>query len=100
MKNTEVAALFNAIADFLEIKGDNPFRVRAYRRAAQTVEGLTEDVAAIADHLGFERFGVEGGSGGGPPVQLASTLRNCQGSLSSISSANWVQRFDSGVQSV
>lgn len=53
MKNTEVAALFNAIADFLEIKGDNPFRVRAHRRAAQTVEGLTEDVAAIAGRGGL-----------------------------------------------
>jgi DNA polymerase (family 10) len=48
MKNAEVAALFNEIADFLEIKGENPFRVRAYRRAAQAMEGLTEDVVAIA----------------------------------------------------
>jgi DNA polymerase (family 10) len=48
MKNAEVAALFNEIADFLEIKGENPFRVRAYRRAAQTMEGLTEDIATVA----------------------------------------------------
>jgi DNA polymerase (family 10) len=48
MKNTEISALFNQIADFLEIKGENPFRVRAYRRAAQTMDGLTEDVASIA----------------------------------------------------
>ncbi|HEX7547475.1 MAG TPA: DNA polymerase/3'-5' exonuclease PolX [Candidatus Methylomirabilis sp.] len=49
MKNAEIAALFSEIADFLEIKGENPFRVRAYRRAAQTMEGLAEDVAALAD---------------------------------------------------
>ena len=49
MKNAEIAALFSEIADFLEIKGENPFRVRAYRRAAQTMEGLAEDVAAVAD---------------------------------------------------
>jgi len=48
MKNAEIAALFIEIADFLEIKGENPFRVRAYRRAAQTMEGLAEDVAAVA----------------------------------------------------
>ena len=49
MKNAEIAALFSEIADFLEIKGENPFRVRAYRRAAQAMEGLAEDVAAVAD---------------------------------------------------
>lgn len=49
MKNAEIAAVFSEIADFLEIKGENPFRVRAYRRAAQTMEGLAEDVASVAD---------------------------------------------------
>ena len=53
MKNAEIATLFSEIADFLEIKGENPFRVRAYRRAAQTMEGLAEDVAAVADHGGL-----------------------------------------------
>ncbi|MEW6675122.1 MAG: DNA polymerase/3'-5' exonuclease PolX [Nitrospirota bacterium] len=45
MKNQEVAKIFNDIADLLEIKGENPFRIRAYRRAAQNIEGLTKDVA-------------------------------------------------------
>ena len=54
MRNSEVAALFNEIADFLEIKGENPFRVRAYRRAAQAMEGLTEDVAAVAAREGLQ----------------------------------------------
>ncbi len=48
MKNTEIANLFNEIADFLEVKDENPFRIRAYRRAAQAVEGLAEDITAIA----------------------------------------------------
>jgi DNA polymerase (family 10) len=47
MHNPEVARIFNAIADILEIKGDNPFRIRAYRRAAQNIEGLSEDVATL-----------------------------------------------------
>jgi DNA polymerase (family 10) len=49
MKNTEVAALFNEIADILELHGENVFRISAYRRAAQNIEGLPraiEDVAA------------------------------------------------------
>ena len=53
MKNAEIKDLFNEIADFLEIKGENPFRIRAYRRAAQAVEGLAEDIAAIAGRGGL-----------------------------------------------
>ena len=45
MKNQEIARIFNDIADLLEIKGENPFRIRAYRRAALNIEGLTKDVA-------------------------------------------------------
>jgi DNA polymerase (family 10) len=45
MKNQEIAKVFNDIADLLEIKGENPFRVRAYRRAAQNIEGLSKDVS-------------------------------------------------------
>lgn len=48
MKNIEIAGLFNEIADFLEVKDENPFRIRAYRRGAQALEGLSEDIAAIA----------------------------------------------------
>jgi len=48
MKNQEIARIFNDIADLLEIKGENPFRIRAYRRAAQNIEGLTKDVAGIS----------------------------------------------------
>jgi len=47
MKNQEIAKIFNDIADLLEIKGENPFRIRAYRRAAQNIEGLVKDVAEI-----------------------------------------------------
>jgi DNA polymerase (family 10) len=49
MKNREIAALFEEIADILELRGENVFRVNAYRRAAQNIEGLPrpiEDVAA------------------------------------------------------
>lgn len=44
MKNLEVAEIFRDIATILEIKGENPFRIRAYQRAAQNIEGLTEDI--------------------------------------------------------
>lgn len=40
MKNHEIAKIFSEIAELLEIKGDNPFRIRAYQRAAMNIEGL------------------------------------------------------------
>jgi DNA polymerase (family 10) len=45
--NADIAAMFEEIADLLEIQGANPFRVRAYRNAARTVEGLGRDLAAL-----------------------------------------------------
>ncbi|BCD67727.1 DNA polymerase/3'-5' exonuclease PolX [Nitratiruptor sp. YY09-18] len=38
--NAEIAKIFNEYADMLEIKGENPFKVRAYRNAARTVENI------------------------------------------------------------
>ena len=46
MRNFEIARAFDEIADFLELREENPFRIRAYRRAAQNIASLTEDVAA------------------------------------------------------
>jgi DNA polymerase (family 10) len=48
MTNAEVAAVFDQIADLLEFRGENPFRVRAYRNAARTIRDLPEAVARIA----------------------------------------------------
>ncbi|MGE5190161.1 MAG: DNA polymerase/3'-5' exonuclease PolX [Gemmatimonadota bacterium] len=49
MKNAQIAQAFNEIADLLELKGENPFRIRAYRRAALNVEGMSQDLAALSD---------------------------------------------------
>jgi DNA polymerase (family 10) len=46
--NAEVAEVFARIADLLEIRRENPFRVRAYRQAALTVGGLSRSVADMA----------------------------------------------------
>lgn len=49
MRNQEIAKIFNNIADILEIKGDNPFRIRAYRRAAQNIDGFAADIAGMQE---------------------------------------------------
>jgi DNA polymerase (family 10) len=47
MDHSEVAAALETIGDILEIKGENPFRCRAYHNAARIVEGLTELEAMV-----------------------------------------------------
>ena len=48
MKNKEIAAIFNRIADALEIKGESGFRVLAYRKAARVIEELPQPIEEIA----------------------------------------------------
>ncbi|MFO8010422.1 MAG: DNA polymerase/3'-5' exonuclease PolX [Dehalococcoidia bacterium] len=45
--NAEVAAIFDELADLLEIQGANEFRVRAYRSAARNVSSLPHSVAEM-----------------------------------------------------
>lgn len=45
--NREAASIFAAIADMLEIKGENIHRVLAYRRAAETIATLPRDLRAV-----------------------------------------------------
>jgi DNA polymerase (family 10) len=47
VQNAEVAAMFDQAAELLEIQGDNPFRVRAYRRAARVIEALPQSVKSM-----------------------------------------------------
>ena len=47
MKNKLIAEIFRDIADILEIKGENPFRIRAYERASQNIESLPDDVEVL-----------------------------------------------------
>ena len=44
MHNAEIARKFHELADLLEIQDANPFRVRAYRNAANIVEGTSRPI--------------------------------------------------------
>ena len=44
----KLAELFLEIGEWLELKGDNPFKIRAYESAARVFEQLEEDPAALA----------------------------------------------------
>jgi DNA polymerase (family 10) len=47
-QNQKLATLLTAIANLLASRGENQYRIRAYRRAAESVLQLTEDINAIA----------------------------------------------------
>ncbi|CAB3669747.1 DNA polymerase/3'-5' exonuclease PolX [Trinickia soli] len=49
LHNAEIAAIFVEIADLLEIQGQNPFRVRAYRNAARSVGEFGKSVATMIE---------------------------------------------------
>jgi DNA polymerase (family 10) len=44
LKNHDISSIFNSIAKYLSIKGDNPFRIRAYQNAAENIEHLPFDL--------------------------------------------------------
>ncbi|HWL94308.1 MAG TPA: DNA polymerase/3'-5' exonuclease PolX [Phycisphaerae bacterium] len=48
MKNKQLSALFEAIADLLEISGEDSFRANSYRRASRTMRDLTKDIEELA----------------------------------------------------
>ena len=47
MDNLAIARVLAEIGDLLEIKGENPFKIRAYRNAAETASHLAERLADL-----------------------------------------------------
>ena len=45
MDNQDIARIFDEISALLEIKGANPFKIRAYRNAAETLSSIAERVS-------------------------------------------------------
>ena len=52
--NRQVAAIFRSIAERLAVQRANPYRIRAYRKAADTIEALEEDIADVASRQALE----------------------------------------------
>jgi len=49
MKNNEVAKVFQDIADLLELKGENVFKIRAYQKAARAIEYHPRELRVMID---------------------------------------------------
>jgi DNA polymerase (family 10) len=49
MTNQEIAEILVHISEILDIQGENPFKIRAYIKASQTLEGLTYELSSLED---------------------------------------------------
>jgi DNA polymerase (family 10) len=47
MKNAEIAAVFDDIAEILKLRKDNVFKIRAYRKVAHAIKELPEAVEQL-----------------------------------------------------
>ncbi|HBB02609.1 MAG: family X DNA polymerase IV, DNA polymerase (family X) [Candidatus Peregrinibacteria bacterium GW2011_GWF2_38_29] len=58
MDNQSIAKIFEEIGNILEIQNQNPFRFKAYYRAAQTIENLSQELSEIykADKNGLTKI--------------------------------------------
>src|SRR5438445_11547210 len=48
MDNKSIAQTLYETADLLEVRGDDPFRIRSYRRAAESIEGWPRPLIELA----------------------------------------------------
>ena len=49
MEKNDIAAVLDEIATFMELTGENPFKIRAYSAGARILENLTEDLGELID---------------------------------------------------
>ena len=52
MTNEEIARRFNDMASLMEIRGEDPFRIRSYRMAAEAIETWPTEMKRIAKDEG------------------------------------------------
>ncbi len=62
MTNQEIARILVHISEILNIQGENPFKIRAYIKASQTIEGLTYELSSLEDKNKIAKLpGIGGG---------------------------------------
>jgi DNA polymerase (family 10) len=66
MNNQEIATRFHQLALLMEIRGDDPFRLRSYRNAAEAIEVWPTPLKQIAEQEGTE--GLQGIPGVGKAI--------------------------------
>jgi len=76
--NEIIADKLREAADLLEQQGANPFRVRAYRQAAETLARLEQDIGRLAEAGGAEALTALPGVGAGIAAAILEILHTGQ----------------------
>jgi DNA polymerase (family 10) len=87
IKNSDIADVFDRIADYLEIEGENPFKIRAYRNASRTIRGLGPE---LRDML----------ASGGEPTELPGIGKELAGKIVEILETGTAQALEKLKQKV
>lgn len=58
MSNQELSQLFGQIADLMEIKGENRFKILAYRRASDSIKEMIHDLSTLPENDLIELPGI------------------------------------------
>jgi DNA polymerase (family 10) len=56
MTNTEIARVFSDVADLLELKDQDQFKIRAYRKAARSIEELPSEMERLAREIRLQEI--------------------------------------------
>ncbi|MFW6022212.1 MAG: DNA polymerase/3'-5' exonuclease PolX [Halanaerobiaceae bacterium] len=73
ISNKDVASILNEMAELMELKGENKFKIRAYYNASRRIDELTDDIKAIADRDELESID---GIGSGIATAIYEILEN------------------------
>ena len=68
MKNEEISGIFRDIADLLERKKENWFKIRAYRKVADSIDGLVDEVETLVSEDRIQEI-----EGAGPAIKKKIT---------------------------
>jgi len=75
MDNIEFAKIFWEIAEFLELKNENRFRIRAYQKAARNIEALSENLEEIYKKGGIKALEEVPGIGEGIAEKVENIIK-------------------------
>jgi len=78
MNNEQIAAVFEEMADVMEILGEDPFRVNSYRKVARVLAETTEDLPALAASGKLESLPSVGKGAAGRIAELLTTGKLAQ----------------------
>lgn len=74
VENRDIARVLHRIADLLEFQDENPFKLRSYRLAAETIEAMPDSLAEMAGRGGAKELQLIPGIGKSISAQILEII--------------------------